>query len=130
MISYRQVELGGLGLHYVKTKAMAMLIHTFIAQAISSRYITNQYHKYMYKWHLLGERDFPCPGTPPFYSSAFFKLIKDVHDNTPLNVAWVTVKQWSQLLLERGITHSSTDVDAPAVLLKTRLEESNPGTDL
>ena len=114
----------------MKTKAMAMLIHTFIAQAISHRFITNQYHKYLYKWHVLGEREFPCPGTPPFYSSAFFKLIKDVHDNTPLNVAWVTVKQWSQLLLEQGITHSSTDVDAPAVLLKTRLEESNPGTNL
>ena len=52
------------------------------------------------------------------------------HDNTPLNVAWVPVRQWSQLLLERGITHSSPDVDAPPVLFITRLEESNPGPDL
>ena len=124
------MELGGLGVHCVKTRAMAMLIHTFLAQAISPRFANNQYHTYLYKWHVLEERDFPYPGRPPFYSTTFFNLIKDVKENTPLNVAWVSVKQWYQLLLERGVTHSSDNPDAPPVLLKSRLEDRYPDLDL
>ena len=44
-------------------------------------------------------------------------------------MTWVTLKQWYQLLLERGITHSSDDHDSPPVLLKSRLEESRPDAD-
>ena len=84
-----------------------MLIHTFLAQASSPRFSSNQYHKYLSKWHVLEEDDFPNPGRPPYYSSAFFNLIKDVRETTPLNLAWVTVKQWYQLLLERGVTHTA-----------------------
>ena len=129
MVSYRPVELGGLGLNCVKTKAMAMLIHTFVAQAISPKFRTNQYHNNLYKWHVLGDRDIPFPGLPPFYSTTFFKIIKDVKENTPLNVAWITVKQWCQLLLERGVTHTSNDTEAPPDLIKTRLEEKHPEVD-
>ena len=114
----------------MRTRAMAMLIHTFLSQAISPRFTTNQYHQYLYKWHVLEERDFPCPGKPPYYSSTFFSMIKDVKENTPLNVAWVTVQQWYKLLLERGVTHTSVNPDLPAVLLTTRLEDKYPGTDL
>ena len=117
-------------MHCVRTRAMAMLIHTFLSQAISPRFTTNQYHQYLYKWHVLEERDFPCPGKPPYYSSTFFSLIKDVKENTPLNVAWVTVQQWYKLLLERGVTHTSVNPDLPAVLLTTRLEDKYPGADL
>ena len=108
---------------------MAMLIHTFLAQAISPSFSNNQYHKYLYKWHVLDEKDIPDPGRPPFYSTTFFSIIKDVKDNTPLNVAWVTVKQWYQLLLERGVTHISDDPDTPPVLLSTRLEENHHDQD-
>ena len=55
MVSYRQVEFGGLGLNCVRTKAMAMLIYTFIAQAISPRFITNQYHNSLFRWNVLGD---------------------------------------------------------------------------
>ena len=130
MVTFRQVELGGLGLHCVKTRAMAMLVHTFLSQAICPRFPNNQYHMYLYKWHVLGERDFPCPGRPPFYSTTFFDLIKDVKENTPLNIAWVSVKQWYQLLLERGVTHTSTDHDSPPILIKSRVEECHQDLDL
>ena len=43
MMMYRPVELGGLGVHNVKVRALAMLIHTFLAQAISPRFPTNHY---------------------------------------------------------------------------------------
>ena len=129
MVTFRQVELGGLGVHCVKTRAMAMLIHTFLSQAISPMFTGNQYHKYLYKWHVLQETDIPNPGRPPYYSSTSFELIKDVKENTPLNVAWVTVKQWYQLILGRGVTHSSDDKDAPPALLPSKLEDRNPNLD-
>ena len=47
MVTFRQTELGGLGVHCVRTRAMAMLIHTFLAQAISPRFSNNQYCKYL-----------------------------------------------------------------------------------
>ena len=126
MIIYRQVGFGRLGVFNVKMRAMAMLIHTFLSQAISPCFSNNQYHKALYYWHVLDDRTIPDPGQPPYYSSEFFKIIRFVKENTPLNVAWVTVKQWYQLLLERGITHTSEDPDTPPLLIKSKLEERHP----
>ena len=39
------------------------------------------------------------------------------------------MKQWCQLLLERGVTHTSEDQDSPAILIPSRLEELNQGID-
>ena len=77
----------GLGVFNLKTRAMEMLIHTFLSQAISPLFTVNTYYNTLYRWHVLEERDLPNPGCPPFYSSTFFSLIKDVHENTPLNVS-------------------------------------------
>ena len=119
MVTFRQVERGGLGLHCAKTRAMAMLIHMFLFQAICPMFANNQYHQHLYKWHIIEERHFPDPCCPPYKSSTFFNLIKYVKENTSLNVAWVwvTVKQWYQLLLERGVTHTSDNPDTPPVLI-------------
>ena len=109
---------------------MAMLIRTFLQQAISTKFQVNQYHQQLYKWHVLEERNFPCPGKPPYYSATFFHLIKSVKENTPLNIATVTVKQWYQLLMERGVTHTSADQNEPPQIIPTKLEEKFLGIDL
>ena len=129
MITYRSVELGGLAIHNVKVRAMAMLIHTFLAQAICPKFPNNQYMNTLYRWHVLQDDSIPDPGRPPYYSTKFFEIIKEVKDTTPLNVAWVTVKQWYQLLLERNMTHDCSAPDSPPVLLHTRLEDKYPGVD-
>jgi hypothetical protein len=113
----------------VKARSMATLIHTFLAQAVSPLFPTNHYLNSLYRWHVLGQRDVPDPGRPPYYTLAFFSVIKDVHFNTPLNIIWITLKQWNQLLLERGVTHTSDDTESPPILLSSRLEESNPSED-
>ena len=123
--TYRQVELGGLGVYNVKVRAMAMLIHTFLAQAISPRFATNQYLHSLYRWHVLEHRDLPNPGRPVI----FFAIIKDVKDNTPLNEMWVTVKQWYQLLMEKGITHTSDNPDSPPIVILSKIEERHPTVD-
>ena len=129
MMLYRQTALGGLGLHNVKLRAMAMLIHTFLMQAISPRFTTNYYLNTLYRWHVLDHREMPDPGRPPYYSAEFFTIIKDIHNNTSLNVVWITVKQWYQILLERGLTHTSDDPDSPPILIKSHLEELSPDHD-
>ena len=123
---YRQPELGGLGVFNVKIRSMAMLIHTFISQAISPLFPTNMYHNTLYRWHVLEQRDLPNPGCPPYYSSAFFNIIKDVHENTPLNVTWISVKEWYRLLLEKGVTHTSDDPSSPPLLIASKVELDHP----
>ena len=113
----------------VKFRAIAMLIHTFLAQAISPLFTTNVYLNSLYRWHVLENREIPDPGRPPYYSEAFFSIIKDVHKNTPLNVTWITLKQWYQILLEKGVTHTCDDQDSPPVLIKSNLEESRLDDD-
>ena len=130
IMMYRGEELGGLGVTNVKNKAKAMLIHTFLAQALSPRYQRNHYHHSLYRWHILDDRSLPNPGKPPYYSTTFFSIIKDVHLHTPLNIAWITVKDWYRLLQERGVTHTSEDPDAPPVLVASKLEENNPQVDI
>ena len=49
--------------------------------------------------------------------------------NTPLNVTWISVNQWCQLLIERGVTHTSDNQDSHPILILSSLEESSPGTD-
>ena len=129
MVTYRSVELGGLGMHNVKVRAMAMLIHTFLAQAICPKFPNNQYLNTLYRWHVLQDETIPNPGRPPYYSTNFFSQIKDVKDSTPLNVAWVSVKQWYQLLLEKDVTHIDRGPDSPAQLIPTKLEDNHPGVD-
>ena len=125
MMIYRQPDQGGLGVHHVRCRAMAMLVHTFLSQAICPKFMTNHYYTALYQWHVLDRRDMADPGRPPYYSADFFSTIRDVHQNTPLNLAWVTLRQWYQILIERGITHTSNDLDSPPQLILNRSEERN-----
>ena len=126
---YRGVELGGLGLHNVKVRATAMLIPTFLAQAVCPRFPTNHFYNSLFRWYVLDQHDFPEPVRPPYYSVAFFSIIKNVHNKTPLNVAWVSVKQWYQLLLEQDVTHTTEDEDSPPVVIRSKFEENHPEVD-
>ena len=109
---------------------MAMLMQNFLLQAVSPNFPTNYYLNTLFRWHVLGEREIADPGRPPYYSEEFFNIIKDTHFNTPLNVAWITLKQWYQILLERGVTHTTEAKDLPPILLTSRLEEKYPDMNI
>ena len=122
IMMFRQVNEGGLAVHNVKVRAMAMLLHTFLSQAISPAFPASVYYSSLYRWHILEDRNIPNPGCPPYYSSHFFSIIKEVADNSPLNVAHLSVKQWYRLLLEQGITHSSEDPTVPPAIIASKLQ--------
>ena len=126
---YRTPDLGGLGLYNVRARCLAMLIHNFLLQAVCPSYPTNYYHNTLFRWHVLGERLVEDPGRPPYYSEQFFSVIKFVHENTPLNLAWITVKQWYKILLEKGVTHNTDEQDSPPIIISSRLEELYPEKD-
>ena len=123
---FRSPNTGGLGLYNVRSRAMAMLIQNFLLQAVSPNFPTNFYLNSLFRWHVLEERHIADPGRPPYYSEEFFKIIKDTHFNSPLNVAWITLKQWYQILIERGVTHTTEAQDSPPILLPSHLEEKYP----
>ena len=52
-----------------------------------------------------------------------------MHENTPLNSAWITVKQWYKILLEKGVTHNTDDQDSPPITISSKLEVLYPEKD-
>ena len=69
----------------------------------------------------------PDPGFPPFYSAEFFSKIRHIHEESPLNVAVMTEKQWYQLLLEDNCTME--EVNGQRIPIKCRVERANTETD-
>ena len=96
----------------------------------TSVFSTKMYYNTFYWWHVLEERDLPNPGCPPYYSATFFSIIKDVKNNTPLNVSHISVKQWYRLLIEKGVTHNSDDPLAPPALIPSKVELEHPNMDV
>ena len=116
-------------MHNVQYKAQAMLIRSFLETAINPAFLHSLYHNSLFRYHVLQQRDIPDPGIPPNYSSEFFLTIKNVHDNSPLNVATMTSSQWYSLLLEDNLTMSSPDENSPRQYTACRTELANPDND-
>jgi hypothetical protein len=128
-LMYRHPDQGGLGVTNVRVRAQALLIHSFLQQAISPTFLRNNYYNVMFRWHVLEERGFPNPGRPPYYSAYFFSTIQDVHLNTPHNVGFLSIKGWYVLLMERSVTHTNEDPDSPPLLISSTIEDRFPEID-
>ena len=123
---FRQVQDGGLGLQHVRCKALAHLISTFLLTAANRNYQQSLYSSWLYRYHVEGDTSLPDPGFPPYYTPAFFKIIRDVKENSSLNPIWLTVKQWYSYLLEKLVTMREVDQDGRQELVPNRIEESFP----
>ena len=129
LIIYRPISYGGLGLHHVQFKAQALLTRSFLETAAHPNFLHSMYHTSLFKYHVLQHRDLPNPGLPPFYSEGFFSTIRQVYDNSPLNVARMTSIQWYTLLLEDHLTMVSQDKDMPRKNTPCRAELASPEND-
>ena len=129
MICYRPSSYGGLGLHHVKYKALAMLIHSFLETAANPKYLHNLYHTSLYRYHILMHSDIPDPGHPPYYSEEFFSIIRSVHQRTPLNITTMSSTQWYTILLEDNITMEVVEETETRQYKPSRAELASPGTD-
>ena len=124
LATYKRREEGGLGLHHVRSKSLAMLIRSFIETATGDKFVQSLYHQALFQWHVLLHRDFVNPGRPPYYSDSFFSTIREVMLGGTLNVLKMSSAQWYRVLLEKNVTMESVTGKQTARLMKP--EKSNP----
>ena len=125
LVMYRPKVKGGLGVHHVRFKSLAILIKSFLETAISPHFICNQFHNALYRWHVLGDTSITDPGHSPYYSPKFFDYIKQVVQEGLLNVACMSTKQWYRVLLENNITMEVTAAHQQ-VWIPTKCEARDP----
>ena len=119
---------GGLGVHHVKTKAMALLIRSFLETAVSEKFIRNYYHEALFKWHIQDFREIEKPGFSPYYSGDFFTTIKEVYEKKGMGIKSLSSKDWYELILEKNVTSKVNDSGVREKIL-TRMEIKHPGVD-
>ena len=129
LLLYRPSEDGGLGLHHIRSKALASLINTFLQTAANPRFQQSLYHSLLYRRHCLMDFTAPNLALPPYYSKEFFDIIKDVKENTPLNPVNMTVKEWYRHLLEKEVTMEIIDDEGRMVPNLCKVEEREPHHD-
>ena len=128
LVMYRPSSYGGLGVHNVLLKAQAGLIKSFLETATSPTFRQSLFHNILFRYHVMGETSLPNPGYPPFYNAEFFRKIRQVHLDTPLNVANMSEKQWYRLLLEDNCTMEE-GMEQEQRYIMCRVELANPDAD-
>ena len=129
LLLYRPTEEGGLGLHHIRSKALASLIATFLQTAANPGFQQSLYHSLLYRRLVLMDDTAPNLVLPPYYSRDFFDVIKDVHQNTPLNPVKMTVKEWYRHLLEKDVTMEIIDDEGRMIPKLCKVEEKEPQHD-
>ena len=99
MVLFRPIFMGGLNLHNVKYKSMAMLIRSFLETAANPNYIHSLFHRALFNHHVLLDHSWPDPGTPPYFSQEFFSTIRNAFLNSPLDITLMTSSQLYHHLL-------------------------------
>ena len=85
LVMYRQRKFGGLGVHHLESKAMAMLIKSFLETSINDKFRRNVYHEALFNWHILGHRNITNPGFPSFFPKNFFSIIAELYEGRRQN---------------------------------------------
>ena len=129
LVLFRQTKDGGLGLFNVKIRSLSCLIRTFLETAVNPSFRHNLYHEVLFRYHVLGEESLPDPGIPPFYDKKFFSTIRHYHENSPLNVAVMSTKQWYSVLMEDQVLMQPATDSSPPALIQVRAESLSPSND-
>ena len=110
LIKYRSRCNGGLQLHNIDCKALAVLIKIFLEMSISSKFRTSIYFSALYEFYVLDNTSISPPRRPPFYSQHFFDVIKSAREEN--QIAEWSSKQWYCYLLGRNhLQKEVLDVD-------------------
>ena len=62
---------------------------------------------------------------PPFYSRDFFNTIRTVHEKSPKNIAIMTEKEWTKVLIEMNVTMEQVEEEQWR-LIRCRVEQASP----
>jgi hypothetical protein len=128
MILYRLIQMGGLGLHNVKYKALASLIRTFLETSVHPSFQHSLLHSLLYRKYVFEDDSLYTPPTmPPYYSVSFFQTIQNAKENTPLNVTTMTTAQLYRYIIEEELTMTMLESNTMGYI-KSRVELSVPSS--
>ena len=93
-VLYRPIFIGGLGLQNVKLRSKALLIRNFLETAVNPSYLHSLLHSLIYRVYILNDDSVDrLPMLPPFLNQEIINLVKEVKENTSLNVATLSTAQ-------------------------------------
>ena len=122
---FRKPEDGGLGLLHVQQRALACQISSFLETACSLKFTRNQFHEALFRSHVLGDISENID-IPPYFKGDFFPTIKRI-ENSPLNVAKLSLKEIYRFMLEETTHHEPEGQHHGQHLLKPlRVETACP----
>ena len=83
----------------------------------------------LYRVNVLGDDTIPSPPLPPYYPDLFFQTIRNVKENTPLNVTTMTTADWYRVLVEQEVTMMEPVNSNTKEFIKSRAELVSVNTD-
>ena len=92
---------------------------------MGKKFIRNHYHNALFKWHVLGQRNFTDPGSPPYYSADFFTIIREVLENDQPRITRMTSVEWYKILLKRNMMMETKETGETEMKLM-KLEKAKP----
>ena len=125
MILHRPRKHGGLALLHLQSKALSLLITSFLESTIIPKFQNSLYHHDLYNWNIEEVRTIPAPSQPPYYDDNFFSCIKDVKNEGLLNIITMTSGMWYRVLVENKVTHQANSSE----YIPCRAETNHPGID-
>ena len=128
LVLYRDNKDGGLGLLHVHVRSLALLIRAFLETSVNPNFRHSLYHEALYRYYVLEDISIPNPGLTPYYDKTFFSIIKHYKNNSPMNIAVLSTRQWYRLLLEDRVLMSQ-DENNGLNLLPIRPEILHPNSD-
>ena len=129
MVMCRPLSHGGLGVHSVKFRAQATLIRTFMETAAHPQFRHSLLHTHMFQYHILENHSLPNPGFLPYYPEDFFRTIRKVHEQTPLDIKTMSISQWAQVLTEDGLTMEQLPNQVTREFIPCSCEMLSPDND-
>ena len=129
LVLYRDSKDGGLGLLHVHIRSLALLIRAFIETSVHPSFRHSLYHETLYRFHVLDDNSVPDPGLTPYYDKTFFNIIKHYKNNSTMNIATLSTRQWYRMLLEDRVLMSREDENSVPTLLPIRPELLHSNSD-
>ena len=121
-IIHRPHHYTGLGLHSIKYKSIAGFITTFLQTAVNPTYQRNLLHYLLLRKHLLL--------TLPYFTQELFNIIREVKDESTINISKLSEKDWTRFLTENYVTMTSKDIEADdKIFTPSKAERASPAID-
>ena len=80
----------------------------------------------LYRTEVLGEWCGSVVPPSPYYSRDFFNILKHYHQHGTFNVATMSIRQWTKVLMEDRVTHTAATPSSSATLLPVHAELGQP----